>query len=115
MTPWLNPGRGAPALSPTAKAAPNGRRSILRSASVPLHRSLVGDTDWGTALPLAARGVGEPFVTATGMLALMILWRCVYSLYLDPFGLKGLGFRRQQFLRDLYRYVPIEEAVAGSM
>ncbi|PNW74747.1 hypothetical protein CHLRE_12g511800v5 [Chlamydomonas reinhardtii] len=67
-------------------------------------RSLVGDTDWGTALPLAARGVGEPFVTATGMLALMILWRCVYSLYLDPFGLKGLGFRRQQFLRDLYSF-----------
>ncbi|GIL47555.1 hypothetical protein Vafri_4346 [Volvox africanus] len=55
-------------------------------------------------MPLAASGIGEPFVTASGVLALMTLWRCVYSLYLDPFGFKGLGFRRQQFLRELYSF-----------
>ncbi len=65
--------------------------------------SLVGDIDFASAMPLAARGIGEPFVTASGVLALMTLWRCVYALYLDPFSLKGLGFRRNQFLRDLYR------------
>ncbi|GIL70212.1 hypothetical protein Vretifemale_1060 [Volvox reticuliferus] len=67
-------------------------------------RALVGDVDFASAMPLAASGIGEPFVTASGVLALMTLWRCVYSLYLDPFGLKGLGFRRQQFLRELYSF-----------
>ncbi|PNH04979.1 hypothetical protein TSOC_008795 [Tetrabaena socialis] len=67
-------------------------------------RALVGDVDFASAMPLAASGVGEPFVTASGVLALMTLWRCVYALYLDPFGLKGLGFRRQQFLREVYSF-----------
>ncbi|GIL47553.1 hypothetical protein Vafri_4346 [Volvox africanus] len=67
-------------------------------------RALVGDVDFASAMPLAASGIGEPFVTASGVLALMTLWRCVYSLYLDPFGFKGLGFRRQQFLRELYSF-----------
>lgn len=31
-------------------------------------RSLVGTEDWADALPLAASGVGEPFVTAAGVL-----------------------------------------------
>ncbi|GLC43830.1 hypothetical protein PLESTB_000912800 [Pleodorina starrii] len=67
-------------------------------------RSLVGDVDFASAMPLAASGIGEPFVTASGVLALMTLWRCVYALYLDPFGFKGLGFRRQQFMRELYSF-----------
>lgn len=71
--------------------------------------SLVGDVNFASAMPLAASGIGEPFVTASGVLALMTLWRCVYSLYLDPFGFKGLGFRRQQFLRELYRYSMVSD------
>ncbi|KAG2482973.1 hypothetical protein HYH03_018150 [Edaphochlamys debaryana] len=65
---------------------------------------LVGDENWADSLPLAASGIGEPFVTASGVLALMTLWRCVYALYLDPFSARGLGFRRQQFMRELYSF-----------
>ncbi|GFR44893.1 hypothetical protein Agub_g6237 [Astrephomene gubernaculifera] len=67
-------------------------------------RALVGDADFASAVPLAASGLGEPFVSASGVLALMSLWRCVYALFLDPFGLKGLGFRREQFMRELYSF-----------
>lgn len=70
----------------------------------PRHSALVGEPDFASAVPLAASGIGEPFVSASGVLALMTLWRCGYALYLDPFSLKGLGFRRQQFLNELYRW-----------
>ncbi|KXZ56016.1 hypothetical protein GPECTOR_2g1568 [Gonium pectorale] len=44
-------------------------------------RTLVGTEDFASAMPLAASGIGEPFVTASGVLALMTLWRCVYALF----------------------------------
>ncbi|KAK9909820.1 hypothetical protein WJX75_007948 [Coccomyxa subellipsoidea] len=44
---------------------------------------LVGDSFFGHVLPLAARGTGEPFVTAAGVLGLMAVWRAFYTVFLD--------------------------------
>lgn len=46
-------------------------------------KALVGTEDWAKALPLAASGPGEPFVTAAGVLGLMVAWRAFYTTYLD--------------------------------
>jgi hypothetical protein len=46
----------------------------------------VGEEGWAAgldSLPLAASGPGEPFVTAAGVLGLMVLWRSYYTVYLD--------------------------------
>ncbi|CAL5219993.1 g1934 [Coccomyxa viridis] len=43
----------------------------------------VGEAGFGRVLPLAARGFGEPFVTAAGVLGLMAVWRSFYTVYLD--------------------------------
>jgi hypothetical protein len=45
----------------------------------PACRSLVGDEGFGSRLPLAASGVGEPLGTAAGVLGLMTAWRAVYA------------------------------------
>lgn len=67
-------------------------RSDLRllaslSPSLPLCCSaLVGDQGWVDHLPLAARGPGEPFVTAAGVLGLMCMWRGFYCTHLDTWS-----------------------------
>lgn len=67
-------------------------------------RALVGDEGFALVLPLVAQGPGEPFVTASGVLGLMSVWRCFYCLYLDIWGAKGMGFAREQFQYELYRF-----------
>lgn len=64
--------------------------------------ALVGDEGFASALPLAASGPGEPFVTAAGVLGLMCVWRAFYAAYLDiySFGkLSANGRSREQDMR----------------
>jgi hypothetical protein len=56
---------------------------------------LVGTDGFAAALPLAASGAGEPFVTAAGVLGLMAVWRAFYAIYLDTYAFgKMAGARR---------------------
>lgn len=63
--------------------------------------ALVGDEGWASVLPLMARGPGEPFVSASGILGLMAVWRSFYCLYLDIFSLRW----RQQVMHEMARCV----------
>jgi hypothetical protein len=54
-------------------------------------RAPVGDALFARALPLAASGPGEPFVTAAGVLGHMSLWRAFYTLFLDYWNATSLG------------------------
>lgn len=45
--------------------------------------SLVGVEGFASSLPLAASGVGEPFVSAAGILGVTAVWRTYYAAFLD--------------------------------
>eukprot|EP00892_Ulva_mutabilis_P011546 jgi/Ulvmu1/8764/UM048_0019.1 len=45
--------------------------------------SLVIDERFAEQLPLAASGVGEPFVSAAGILGIMAIWRTFYTGFMD--------------------------------
>lgn len=45
--------------------------------------ALVGAEGFASRLPLAASLPGEPLGTAAGVLGVMAIWRCWYSVYLD--------------------------------
>lgn len=65
--------------------------------------TLVGSEGFGSLIPLAAQGPGEPLVTAAGVLGTMIIWRCYYSVYLDYVNFKGMdGSRLDQELEATY-------------
>lgn len=57
-------------------------------------KSLVGMEGFAQVLPLAASGPGEPFVTATGVLGLMVVWRSFYTAYLDFWNVRTSDMRR---------------------
>eukprot|EP01025_Chloroclados_australasicus_P041675 TRINITY_DN44328_c0_g2_i2.p2 TRINITY_DN44328_c0_g2~~TRINITY_DN44328_c0_g2_i2.p2 ORF type:complete len:284 (+),score=19.77 TRINITY_DN44328_c0_g2_i2:84-854(+) len=59
-------------------------------------RTLVGGDGFAQHLPLAATGVGEPFVTAAGVLGTMAIWRSFYVTYLDRFGFLKLNFTKRR-------------------
>ncbi|GBF90849.1 hypothetical protein Rsub_03703 [Raphidocelis subcapitata] len=48
--------------------------------------ALVGTEGFAAALPLAARGAGEPVATAAGLLGVMCCWRALYAVWLDPWS-----------------------------
>lgn len=52
------------------------------------NQALVGDEGFARVLPLAASGMGEPFVTAAGVLGVMAVWRSFYTVYLDVYNFK---------------------------
>jgi hypothetical protein len=45
--------------------------------------SLIVDDHFALKLPLAASGVGEPFVSAAGILGVMSVWRTFYAGFMD--------------------------------
>jgi hypothetical protein len=45
--------------------------------------SLIVDGDFALKLPLAASGMGEPLVSAAGILGVMAVWRTFYAGFLD--------------------------------
>lgn len=49
-------------------------------------RALVGQPGFGSILPLAASGPGEPLPSAAGVLGLMAGWRAFYTTNLDWFA-----------------------------
>lgn len=53
--------------------------------------TLVGTEGFASALPLAASGPGEPFVTAAGLLGLMVVWRSFYATFLDVVNFRNAG------------------------
>eukprot|EP01026_Neomeris_dumetosa_P043301 TRINITY_DN3622_c0_g1_i5.p3 TRINITY_DN3622_c0_g1~~TRINITY_DN3622_c0_g1_i5.p3 ORF type:complete len:258 (-),score=30.13 TRINITY_DN3622_c0_g1_i5:200-973(-) len=58
--------------------------------------TLVGDEGFAQHLPLAATGVGEPFVTAAGVLGTMAIWRAFYVTHLDRYGFLKLNFKQKR-------------------
>lgn len=56
--------------------------------------ALVGTDGFGSFLPLAAQGPGEPLVTAAGVLGTMLIWRSYYSVYLDYINFRTMGGSR---------------------
>lgn len=63
--------------------------------------SLIGSESFGTKLPLTVIGMGEPFVTASGILLLMLLWRSFYVTYLDIFGRLKAGTVRYEREKEM--------------
>lgn len=63
--------------------------------------ALVGDEGFAAALPLAASGPGEPFVTAAGVLGVMACWRAFYASYLDINSFRSMDAVRRDRQRDM--------------
>lgn len=57
--------------------------------------SLVGDVGWYDTLPLAARGIGEPWVTAAQILGLVCFWRSFYGTFLETTSFRSISSLRQ--------------------
>lgn len=67
-------------------------------------RELVGSEGFAAALPLAASGPGEPFVTAAGVLGVMAMWRSFYCCFLDYWNFKSIKSNlRSNKPSDAYR------------
>ncbi|GMH44884.1 hypothetical protein BSKO_12841 [Bryopsis sp. KO-2023] len=65
---------------------------------------LVGTEGFGSLLPLAASGPGEPLVSAAGVLGTMLIWRCFYVVYLDFLNFRTLGGARVDRDRDAMHF-----------
>jgi hypothetical protein len=72
--------------------------------------ALVGAEGFASALPLAASGPGEPFVSAVGVLGLMAVWRAFYASYLDVWNLRGASGARLDRDRDVRHFVDALQA-----
>ncbi|EFN55548.1 hypothetical protein CHLNCDRAFT_52364 [Chlorella variabilis] len=66
--------------------------------------ALVGDEGFASKLPLAATGAGEPFVTAAGVLGLMLVWRTFYASYLDMYSFRSSTAARRDRGRDMEEF-----------
>ena len=56
-------------------------------------QSLVGTVDFATKVPLPSSGRLEPWITAAGILTVMLIWRSFYACYLDIWSFRGIrGF-----------------------
>lgn len=66
--------------------------------------SLVSSEGWAVALPLAATGAGEPFVTAAGLLGLMTVWRAFYVAYLDTSQFLSIDGARSSKEQDVQHF-----------
>eukprot|EP00890_Picochlorum_soloecismus_P004577 jgi/Picsp_1/511/NSC_00509-R1_protein len=60
-------------------------------------QSLVGVVGWASKVPLAASGTLEPWISAAGILTVMLVWRSFYACYLDIWSFRGIrGFADKQ-------------------
>jgi hypothetical protein len=73
---------------------------------------LVGGEGFASALPLAASGPGEPFVTAAGILGLMTVWRAYYTTYLDVFNWRNAAGKRLNRYDDMRHFADALRAAA---
>jgi len=56
-------------------------------------QSLVGVEGWASKVPLTVSGTLEPWISAAGILTVMLVWRSFYSCYLDIWSFRGIrGF-----------------------
>lgn len=67
--------------------------------------SLVGDIGWYDNLPLAARGIGEPWVTAAQILGLVCVWRSFYGTFLETASFRSLSSLRNAKENDAKNFV----------
>ncbi|PRW57903.1 hypothetical protein C2E21_3557 [Chlorella sorokiniana] len=74
--------------------------------------TLVGDEGFASALPLAASGPGEPFVTAAGVLGLMCVWRAFFAIYLDLWSFRGADAVRRDRVKDMQHFA---DSLKGAM
>ncbi|PSC75087.1 secretion system [Micractinium conductrix] len=74
--------------------------------------ALVGDEGWASALPLAATGPGEPFVTAAGVLGLMAVWRAFYAAYIDIYSFGKLEANSRDRVAEMEHFA---DSLRGAM
>ncbi len=67
--------------------------------------SLVGETGWHDTLPLAARGIGEPWVTAAQILGLVCVWRSFYGTFLETSSFRTMDYLSKSREKDVENFV----------
>jgi len=77
---------------------------LVVSASVE-NGSLVGEPGWHDSLPLAARGLGEPWVTAAQILGLVCVWRSFYATFLESSSFRTMDYLANSREKDVESFV----------
>ena len=61
----------------------------------------------------AASGVGEPFVSAAGILGVMVIWRSFYAAFLDWSVFTSIGYSGAKQEKEAERFVEAIRLVIG--